>query len=50
MAGIIPEFGANGKEAIDVETLMLHAGGSSLAPFAAEKWTDRAALLRQFSE
>ena len=50
VADIIPEFGTNGKEAIDIETLMLHAGGFPLAPFAAEKWTDRAALLRAFSE
>jgi CubicO group peptidase (beta-lactamase class C family) len=50
VADIIPEFGTNAKEAIDVETLMLHAGGFPLAPFAAEKWTDRAALLRAFSE
>jgi CubicO group peptidase (beta-lactamase class C family) len=50
VAGIIPEFGTNGKEAIDIETLMLHAGGFPLAPFAPEKWTDRAALLRAFSE
>jgi CubicO group peptidase (beta-lactamase class C family) len=47
---IIPEFGTNGKDAIDVETMMLHAGGFPLAPFAAGKWTDRAALLRAFSE
>jgi CubicO group peptidase (beta-lactamase class C family) len=50
VAEIIPEFGTNGKDAIDVETLMLHAGGFPLAPFATEKWTDRAALLRAFSE
>ncbi len=50
VSDIIPEFGTNGKDAIDIETLMLHAGGFPLAPFAAEKWTDRAALLRAFSE
>ncbi|MBI5284705.1 MAG: beta-lactamase family protein [Chloroflexi bacterium] len=49
VADIIPEFGTNGKEAIDVETLMLHAGGFPLAPFAPEKWTDHAALLEAFS-
>jgi CubicO group peptidase (beta-lactamase class C family) len=47
---IIPEFGTNAKDAIDVETLMLHAGGFPLAPFAAEHWDDRAALLRAFSQ
>jgi CubicO group peptidase (beta-lactamase class C family) len=50
VAEIIPEFGTNGKDAIDVETMMLHAGGFPLAPFAADKWTDRAALLRAFSQ
>jgi CubicO group peptidase (beta-lactamase class C family) len=50
VADIIPEFGTHGKDAIDIETLMLHAGGFPLAPFAADKWTDRAALLRAFSD
>jgi CubicO group peptidase (beta-lactamase class C family) len=49
VADIIPEFGTNGKEAIDVETLMLHAGGFPLAPFASEHWTDHAKLLEAFS-
>ena len=47
---IIPEFGTNGKDAIDVETLMLHAGGFPLAPFAPDLWDDRDALRRAFSE
>jgi len=50
VADIIPEFGTNGKDAIDVETLMLHAGGFPLAPVAADRWTDRAALLRAFGQ
>ena len=50
VADIIPEFGTNGKDAIDVETLMLHAGGFPLAPFAPERWQDRDALRRAFSE
>ncbi len=50
VADIIPEFGTNGKDAIDVETLMLHAGGFPLAPFAPEHWTDRDALLQAFSQ
>jgi CubicO group peptidase (beta-lactamase class C family) len=50
VADIIPEFGTNGKEAIDVETLLLHAGGFPLAPFAAEHWTDRESLLRAMSQ
>ena len=50
VADIIPEFGTNGKDAIDIETLMLHAGGFPLAPFAPDLWTDRDALRRAFSE
>ncbi len=50
VADIIPEFGTNGKDAIDVETLMLHAGGFPLAPFAADKWGDREALLQAFQQ
>ena len=50
VADIIPEFGTNGKDAIDIETLMLHAGGFPLAPFAADKWGDRDALLQAFRQ
>jgi CubicO group peptidase (beta-lactamase class C family) len=50
VAEIIPEFGTNGKDAIDVETLMLHAGGFPLAPFASERWEDHDALLSAFSQ
>ena len=50
VADIIPEFGTNGKDVIDIETLMLHAGGFPLAPFKQDLWTDRAALLRAFSQ
>jgi CubicO group peptidase (beta-lactamase class C family) len=50
VADIIPEFGTNGKDAIDVETMFLHAGGFPLAPFAADHWTDRDALVRAFSQ
>lgn len=50
VADIVPEFGTNGKEAIDVETMMLHAGGFPLAPFKQDLWGDRDALLRAMSE
>jgi CubicO group peptidase (beta-lactamase class C family) len=50
VAGVIPEFGTNGKDAINVETLMLHAGGFPLAPFAPELWEDRDALRQAFSQ
>jgi len=49
VADIIPEFATNGKEAITVEQLMLHAGGFPYAPFPAKHWGDRAALLEAFS-
>lgn len=50
VADIIPEFGTNEKGTIDVETLMLHAGGFPLAPFKQANWTDRKALLEAFSQ
>ena len=50
VADIIPEFGTNDKDTIDIETMMLHAGGFPLAPFKADDWTDRAALLHAFSQ
>ena len=50
VAAIIPEFGTHGKDLIDVETLMLHAGGFPLAPFKQDWWNDRARLLQAFSE
>jgi CubicO group peptidase (beta-lactamase class C family) len=50
VSDIIPEFGTNGKDSIDVETMFLMAGGFPLAPFKPSLWTDRAALLRAFSQ
>lgn len=50
VADIIPEFETNGKDIIDVETMMLHAGGFPLAPFKQANWTDRKALLAAFSQ
>jgi len=49
VADIIPEFASHGKDAIDVETMMLHAGGFPLAPLAPNKWGDRDALLEAFA-
>jgi CubicO group peptidase (beta-lactamase class C family) len=50
VADIIPEFGTNGKDGIDVETMMLMAGGFPLAPFKQALWEDHDALLRAFSQ
>ena len=49
VADIIPEFGTHGKETIDIETMMLHAGGFPYAPFAQEHWDDHAALVEAFA-
>jgi CubicO group peptidase (beta-lactamase class C family) len=37
-----PEFGANGKEAITVEQVMLHTSGFPHAPLGPPAWADRA--------
>jgi CubicO group peptidase (beta-lactamase class C family) len=50
VAGIIPEFGTNGKENITVEETMLHIGGFPMAPFRAEDWDDRERRLQRFSQ
>jgi CubicO group peptidase (beta-lactamase class C family) len=50
VADIIPEFATNGKDVIDVETMMLMAGGFPLAPYKQDLWTDHNALLRAFSQ
>jgi CubicO group peptidase (beta-lactamase class C family) len=44
----VPEFGANGKEAVTVEQLFLHIGGFPDAPYAQREWLDRAARIRRF--
>lgn len=49
VADIIPEFGTNGKDVMDVETMMLMAGGFPYAPFKPEHWGDREALLEAMS-
>jgi CubicO group peptidase (beta-lactamase class C family) len=38
-----PEFGANGKDAITVEQVMLHTSGFPTAPLGPPRWADRAA-------
>ncbi len=48
-AEIVPEFGANGKEAITVEQLFLHTAGFPSAPFRPVEWHDRARRLERFS-
>jgi CubicO group peptidase (beta-lactamase class C family) len=46
---IVPEFAANGKEAITVEQVMLHTSGFPRAPFGPLDWDDRERRLARFS-
>jgi CubicO group peptidase (beta-lactamase class C family) len=48
VADIIPEFGANGKDVITVEQVMLHVGGFPYAPYPQPEWNDRAKRLKRF--
>jgi CubicO group peptidase (beta-lactamase class C family) len=50
VAAYIPEFGANGKDAITVEQVMLHTSGFPHAPLGPPKWYDRAARIAQFGQ
>jgi len=47
---LIPEFGANGKEAVTVEQLFLHTAGFPHAPFAPLDWLDRQRRLERFAQ
>lgn len=46
----LPEFGANGKEAITVEQVMLHTAGFPHAPLGSPDWYDRSARVRRMAE
>ncbi len=50
VAGIIPEFGSNGKDQITVEQVMLHIGGFPRAPFAPFDWDNRERRLSRFAQ
>ena len=50
VAALIPEFAANGKEAITVEQVMLHTSGFPRAPFAPLDWDDRERRLARFAQ
>ncbi|MGH9185942.1 MAG: serine hydrolase domain-containing protein [Acidimicrobiales bacterium] len=49
VADVIPEFAANGKDAVTVEQLMCHRGGFPLAPLGPPDWADRAKRLEAFA-
>ncbi len=46
----IPEFGANGKEAVTVEHLLTHTGGFPWAPLGPPKWASSAGRREAFSK
>jgi CubicO group peptidase (beta-lactamase class C family) len=50
VASLIPEFAANGKDAITVEQVMLHTSGFPRAPFGNLDWDDRDRRLARFSQ
>jgi CubicO group peptidase (beta-lactamase class C family) len=50
VADIVPEFGANGKEVITIEQVMLHTSGFPGAPFDPLDWDDRDARLARFAQ
>lgn len=46
----LPEFGANGKDAITVEQVLLHTSGFPHAPIGPGQWGSREARLEQFAK
>ena len=48
-AEVVPEFGANGKQAVSVEHLLLHTAGFPNAPFDPLEWPDRSRRLARFA-
>ena len=49
VADIVPEFAANGKDAVTVEQLFLHSAGFPSAPFRPTDWFDRERRLARFA-
>jgi CubicO group peptidase (beta-lactamase class C family) len=49
VAGIIPEFATNGKDAVTVEQVLLHTAGFPRAPLPPRLWQDRDGRLEAFS-
>lgn len=49
VAEIIPEFAANGKDAVTVEQLLLHTSGFPRAPLGPPEWYSREARLARFA-
>ena len=49
VAAYFPEFGANGKQRITVEQVMLHTSGFPHAPLGPPDWYDHGARIRRMS-
>ena len=49
VAEVVPEFGANGKDEITIEQVMLHTSGFPRVPFGPLEWDDRDRRLSRFS-
>ncbi|MGB8412632.1 MAG: serine hydrolase domain-containing protein [Candidatus Binatus sp.] len=50
VAEIIPEFGANGKDTMTVEQVLLHVGGFPNAPYPQSEWLDKSKRLERFAK
>ncbi len=50
IAADIPEFAANGKDAVTLEHVLLHTGGFPQAPMGPRLWNDRESRLRRFAD
>ena len=50
VAEIIPEFAANGKDAVTVEQLLLHTSGFPRAPLGPPEWYSRDGRLARFAQ
>lgn len=50
VADIIPEFGSNGKEQVQVGQLLAHTAGFPHAPFSPLDWTSRSKRLARFAQ
>ena len=48
VSDLLPSFGGNGKEAVTVSQVMLHAGGFPYAPLGRNEITDRTARLEAY--
>lgn len=50
VSDVLSSFGENGKEAIDVSQVLLHAGGFPQASLHIDSWTDRSARLDEYRD